>query len=112
MRILGRNFVRGFRNRIVNIHPALLPAFKGTHGIESAYEYGAKLTGVTVHFVDERLDAGPIILQEAVTIKRAESIASLEERIHALEYELYPKAINLLVKNKLQIKGRRVIVKR
>lgn len=111
MRILGKEFIRTFRNRILNIHPAILPSFKGTHAIKDAYDYGVKLTGVTVHFADCSVDGGPVILQEALTIRDGESLASVEKRIHQLEYRLYPEAINLLLKGKLSIRGRRVIQK-
>jgi phosphoribosylglycinamide formyltransferase-1 len=112
MRLLSAEFVRAFRNRIINIHPALLPAFKGSHGIADAFTYGAKLTGITVHFVDEHMDHGPIILQEAVTIKENDTLASLEARIHRLEHALYPKAIQLFAQGRLKIRGRKVIIAR
>src|SRR4030043_1790711 len=80
--------VRKFKNRILNIHPALLPSFKGTHGIKDAFDYGVKVTGVTVHFVDEDLDSGPIILQQAVEISEDDSPETLEEKIHEVEHKL------------------------
>lgn len=110
MKILTPYFVRKFKNRILNIHPALLPAFSGTHAIERAYKYGVKITGVTVHFVDEKVDHGPIILQEALRVKEGESLEELEERIHHLEHKLYPKAIKLYCKNKLKPKKRSVSI--
>jgi phosphoribosylglycinamide formyltransferase-1 len=108
MRILSDYFIKKYRNRIINIHPALLPSFKGAKGIKDAYEYGVRVTGVTVHFVNEELDNGPIILQDVVKIKPGESIASLEKKIHKLEHKLYPEAINLFSQGKLKIKGRKV----
>jgi phosphoribosylglycinamide formyltransferase-1 len=108
MRVLSSYFVRKFKNRILNIHPALLPAFKGTSAIARGYDYGVKLTGVTVHFVDERIDHGPIILQRAVAIEDKESLASLEKKIHRLEHKLYPQALKLLVDGRLQIYKRKV----
>ena len=110
MRILSPYFVRAFRGRILNIHPALLPSFKGASAIEDAHKYGVKITGVTVHFVDNDVDHGPIILQEALRIKEGESLESLEKRIHRLEHKLYPEAIKLFVHGRLKIKGRKVAV--
>lgn len=101
-------FVESFRNKILNIHPSLLPSFKGLHGIEQAFDYGVKTTGVTVHFVDETEDGGAVILQEPVVIGEGETLEQLEEKIHKVEHILYPKAINLLVNNKLEITGRKV----
>lgn len=97
MRILSPNFIRQYRNRIINIHPALLPSFKGAHAIKDAFDYGVKLTGVTVHFVDEKIDHGPIILQEALRVREKDSLESLEEKIHRLEHKAYPRAINLFL---------------
>ena len=100
--------VRNFKNRILNIHPALLPSFKGTHGIKDAYEYGVKATGVTVHFVDEGLDSGPIIIQRAVDIGQDESMEELEEKIHRVEHEIYPLAVKYFCEDRLKIEGRKV----
>jgi phosphoribosylglycinamide formyltransferase 1 len=108
MRLLSAEFVRSYKDRIMNIHPSLLPAFKGTRGIKDAFDYGAKVTGVTVHFVDEQLDHGPIILQAAVALTKSDTAASLAEKIHKLEHKLYPQAIKLFAEGKLKIKGRRV----
>ena len=98
MRILSPDFVRAYQKRILNIHPALLPQFPGAHAIRNAWAAKVKKTGVTVHFVDEGVDSGPIILQREVEIKSGETLESLEKRIHAVEYELYPKAINWVLK--------------
>jgi len=110
MRILSPEFVRAFKNRIINIHPSLLPSFKGAHGISDAFAYGAKVTGVTVHFVDEHMDHGPIIMQESVSIEEDDTLESLETRIHKLEHKIYPKAIALFAAGKLRIKGRKVVI--
>lgn len=108
MRLLSGSFIKEYKNRIVNIHPALLPSFKGTHGVRDALEYGAKVTGPTVHFVDEKLDNGPIILQKAVEVKEGDTEKALLERIHMEEHRIYPEAIKLFVEGKLKIEGRRV----
>ena len=80
MLLIGSNIIEKFKNRIINIHPALLPAFKGTHGIKDAFDYGVKVAGVTVHFVDEDLDSGPIILQQAVEVSGNDSIETSREK--------------------------------
>lgn len=108
MRILSVSLVRNYKGRILNIHPALLPSFKGRHGIKEALDYGVKITGVTVHFVDEGVDTGPIILQEAVRVKDEDTEETLALRIHALEHRLYPEAIRLFVEGRLKIEGRKV----
>ncbi len=103
MRILSSNFVQRFKNKIINIHPSLLPSFKGGHAIKDAFSYGVKVTGVTVHFVDELMDHGPIILQQAIEIEEDDTSDSLEEKIHKLEHRLYPRAIRLFIENKLEV---------
>lgn len=108
MLLLSREFVHRFKNKILNIHPALLPSFKGTHGIKDAYRYGVKVTGVTVHFVDEYLDSGPIILQEAFPIDPDDSVEELEEKIHKVEHKIYPEAVKYFCEDRLEIDGRRV----
>ena len=106
MRLLSPYFIGEYRNRIMNIHPALLPSFKGTHAIKDALEYGVKVTGVTVHFVDEEPDAGPIILQKAVEIRDGDTEEKLLERVHAEEHTIYPEAIKLFVEGRLKnLKG-------
>ena len=109
MRILGPAFVRAFPGRILNIHPSLLPAFPGLHAQRQALEYGARITGATVHFVDEGVDTGPIVLQASVPILPADSEASLSDRILAEEHRLYPEAIRLVASGRLRIVGRRVL---
>ncbi len=111
MRLMSPYFIKEFKNRIMNIHPALLPSFKGTHGIKDALEYGVKVTGPTVHFVDEKLDHGAIILQRAVEIKDDDTESALLARVHAEEHKIYPEAIKLFVEGRLKVEGRRVKVK-
>lgn len=110
MRILSSYFVRAFPLQIMNIHPSLLPAFPGVDGVEQALEYGVKATGCTVHFVDEGLDSGPIILQETVPVIQQDTVETLHQRIHALEYRLYPTAIDLFCRDRLKVEGRRCFV--
>lgn len=110
MRILSASFVRWYKNKILNIHPSLLPAFKGRHAIKDAFLYGVKITGVTVHFVDEETDHGPILLQEAMKVKENDTLKSLEARIHSVEHTLYPEVIRLILKRRLRIKRRKVEV--
>jgi phosphoribosylglycinamide formyltransferase-1 len=108
MRILSKDFVRRYRWCIMNIHPALLPSFKGTKAIEDAFKYGVKVTGVTVHFVDERMDHGPIILQSPVKIEKTDTLKTLEAKVHRTEHRLYPEAIRLFLEGRLEVKGRKV----
>jgi phosphoribosylglycinamide formyltransferase-1 len=108
MCLISSEFVQQYRGRIINIHPALLPSFKGTEGIKDAFNYGVKVIGVTVHFVDEEMDHGPIILQKAVEIKEDDTLESSEAKIHKIEHQLYPQAISLFVEGRLEIEGRKV----
>ena len=108
MRIISPVLIKRFPNRILNIHPALLPCFKGAHGIKDAFDYSVKVTGVTVHFIDEKMDHGPIILQQAVKIKNTDTLESLEAKIHRIEHKIYPEAIRLFVEGKLKVEGRGV----
>lgn len=101
MRILSPLIINEYKNKIINIHPAFLPSFKGAHAIKDAFESGAKTTGVTVHFVDEEVDHGPIILQEEVKIEESDTPESLEEKIHKVEHKLYPKAIGLVIEKEI-----------
>ena len=110
MRILSPYFVSRFKNRIMNLHPALLPAFAGVNSVKQALEYGVKYTGCTVHFVDEGVDAGPIISQSVVPIFENDTEDSLLERIHEEEHRIYPEAIRLFSEGKLKIKGRKVSI--
>ena len=106
--LVGQEIIKEFSNRIINIHPALLPSFKGIHGIKDAFDYGVKVTGVTVHFVEEELDAGPIISQEAVIITEDDTIETLEEKIHKIEHKIYPLAVKYFCNGRLAINGRKV----
>ena len=108
MRLLLPSFINKYREKIINIHPALLPSFKGIRGIKDALDYGVKVTGVTVHFVNEDMDAGPIILQEAVTIEDNDTKETLAEKIHKIEHRLYPNAVKLFIEGKLKVIGRTV----
>ncbi|MGH2727416.1 MAG: phosphoribosylglycinamide formyltransferase [Actinomycetota bacterium] len=110
MRILAPNLIKAFEGRIINIHPALLPAFPGAHAVRDALEWGARVTGSTVHFADEEVDHGPIVLQEAVPILPGDDEASLHERIKAVEHRLYPEAIRLIAAGRVRIDGRRVTI--
>lgn len=110
MRLLSGYFIRQYPDKILNIHPSLLPAFKGLHGIKDAFDYGVTLTGPTVHFVVDEVDSGMIILQEPVRVAPKDTLESLEEKIHRAEHRLYPKAIDLFARGKLKIAGRKVIV--
>ena len=109
MRLLGRILIEEYKNKILNIHPALLPAFKGSQAIKDAFDYGARVTGVTVHFVDDKMDHGPIILQRSVAVEAGDTLESLEAKIHKIEHKLYPEAINLFVEGRLKVEGRKVI---
>lgn len=108
MRILGRGFVAAFRGRVLNIHPSLLPAFPGLHAQRQALEHGVKVAGCTVHFVDEGLDSGPIVLQAAVPVLEGDTEETLSARILEQEHRLYPEAIRLFAEGRLRVEGRRV----
>ena len=111
MRILTPYFINAYKDKIINIHPALLPSFPGLHAQKQAVEYGVKVSGCTVHFVDEGVDSGPIILQQAVEVKDDDTEESLAERILREEHRIYPRAIQLFSEGKLIIKGRRIFIK-
>ena len=108
MSIMSPEFVRHFRMRILNIHPALLPAFQGLHAQKQALDYGVKVTGCTVHFVDEGIDSGPIILQESVPVLQGDDEESLSARILEQEHQLYPEAVRLFCEGRINVEGRRV----
>jgi phosphoribosylglycinamide formyltransferase-1 len=110
MRLLGAEVLDAFPNRVMNVHPALLPSFAGAHGIADAFAHGVKVSGVTVHFADEVFDRGPIIAQEALRIEETDTPESLEARIHAVEHRILPEAIQLFAEGRLVIDGRRVRV--
>lgn len=108
MRILSTEFVRKYKLRILNVHPSLLPSFKGLHAQKQAFDYGAKISGCTVHFIDDDVDTGPIIIQECVPIYESDTEEDLSNRILQLEHKLYPLAIKLFSNGKLKIDGRKV----
>jgi phosphoribosylglycinamide formyltransferase-1 len=110
MRILSPYFIRAFPMRIMNIHPAVLPSFPGLHVQKKALEHGAKFSGCTVHFADEGVDTGPIIIQGAVPILDGDTEETLSQRILKHEHQIYPRAIQLYAEGRLSIQGRRVIV--
>ncbi|MBZ5694178.1 MAG: phosphoribosylglycinamide formyltransferase [Acidobacteriia bacterium] len=112
MRLLSPYFVKTFPNRILNIHPSLLPAFPGLEPQRQALEHGAKFSGCTVHFVDENLDAGPIILQAVVPIEDRDTPETLAERILREEHRIYSEAVKLVLEGRCRIEGRRVLVAR
>ena len=108
MRLLSAHFIRAFPNRVLNIHPSLLPAFPGLDGQRQALDYGVKIAGCTVHFVDEFLDSGPIILQAAVPVLDDDTVDTLSARILAQEHALYSQALQLIAEERVVIEGRRV----
>src|SRR5262249_24139326 len=110
MRLLSPYFVKAFANRILNIHPSLLPAFPGLESQRQALEYGVKFAGCTVHFVDENLDAGPIILQAVVPVSDSDTEASLSEKILREEHRIYSEAVKIVLAGKFRIEGRRVLL--
>jgi phosphoribosylglycinamide formyltransferase-1 len=109
-RIISPEFVRQYRMRIMNIHPALLPAFPGLHAQKQALDYGVKVSGCTVHFVDEGMDSGPVILQKAVPVVEGDNEECLSARILEQEHELYPEAVRLFCEGRIKIEGRRVSI--
>ncbi len=111
MRLVGKTILDAFPNRVINIHPALLPAFPGLHGQRQALEYGVRFSGCTVHFVDEGCDTGPIILQAVVPVLDTDTEETLAARILEQEHRLYPEAIKLFAEGRLKIEGRRVLIK-
>lgn len=110
MRLLSPSFIRAFPLRILNIHPSLLPAFPGLDAQHQAFDYGVKVTGCTVHFVDEHLDHGPIVLQAAVPVLGTDTADTLSSRILAEEHRIYSEAIRIILSGKFRIEGRRVIL--
>ncbi len=110
MRMLTPLFVRAFAGRIVNIHPAILPSFAGAHGGRDALNYGVRFTGATVHFVDEVMDNGPVIIQAVVPVGCEDTEESLMPRIHALEHRIFPQALQWLADGRLRLEGRRIIL--
>ncbi len=111
MKIIGKIFIENFHNRIMNIHPALLPSFPGLHAQKKAIKYGVRYSGCTVHFVDEKTDHGPIILQAVVPVYQKDTEETLSVRILKEEHKIYSKAIKLFFEGKLKIEGRKVFIK-
>lgn len=110
MRLLSPYFVTAFPNRIVNIHPSLLPAFPGLEAQRQALEHGVKFTGCTVHFVDENLDAGPIIIQAVVPVKDSDTVETLSERVLREEHRIYSEAVRIILEGRYRVEGRRVLL--
>jgi len=110
LRLLSPPFVRRFPLRIMNVHPSLLPAFPGLHSQEQAMEYGVKVTGCTVHFIDEALDSGPIILQKTIEVLPQDTPDTLADRLLPLEHKTYAEAVKLFFENRLRVNGRKVII--
>ena len=110
MRILKGEFLRAFANRVVNIHPSLLPAFPGLEAWKQALDYGVKVTGCTVHFVDQGIDSGPILGQETVPVLGDDTAATLHERVQQAERRLYPQVVRALAESRVTVKGRQTVV--
>ena len=110
MRLLSPLFIQAFAGRILNIHPSLLPSFPGTHGGRDALEYGVRVCGASVHFVDEVMDNGPVIIQAVVPAASNDTLETLMPRVHALEHRIYPQALQWLAQGRLTVSGRRVIL--
>ncbi|MFC2155878.1 phosphoribosylglycinamide formyltransferase [Acidobacteriota bacterium] len=110
MKIVGEELLQAYENRIVNIHPALLPSFPGLHTQQQALDYGVRVSGCTIHFVDAGVDSGPVILQQAVAVEPGDDEETLSQRILKEEHRIYSEAIRLYFENRLKIKGRNVII--
>jgi phosphoribosylglycinamide formyltransferase-1 len=108
MRIVGKTLLAAYKNRMLNIHPALLPAFTGLQAQRQAFDHGVKVSGCTVHFVDETLDGGPIILQRCVEVREDDTADTLADRILEQEHKIYPQAVKLFIEKRLRIEGRKV----
>ena len=111
MRLVRKPLIDVYPNRIMNIHPAILPSFSGLHGQKQANDYGVKISGCTVHFVDEGMDTGPVIMQAAVPVKEDDSEEALSERILRFEHKIYPEAIKLFSEGRIKVEGRKVKIK-
>ena len=110
MRIISPEFVKKYKNRIINIHPALLPAFPGLGSQKQAIEYGAKYSGCSVHFVDTGMDTGPVIIQAVVKVNEKDTEETLSKKILKEEHRIYPEAVNLFARKKIKVSGRRTII--
>ena len=108
MRLLTASVLERYAGRLLNVHPSLLPAFPGVEAQRQALEHGVKVTGATVHFVERDLDAGPVVLQEAVCVEEADDVESLSARILAAEHRIFPRAVRLVLENRVRVEGRRV----
>jgi len=111
MRILSPSFIRGYKNKIMNVHPSLLPAFPGKNAWKQALDHGVKVSGCTIHFADKDVDAGPIILQTPVQVREDDTVEMLKERILVEEKKLYPEAIRLFAEGRLKVEGRKVKIR-
>jgi phosphoribosylglycinamide formyltransferase-1 len=109
MRILSKPFVEHYRHRILNIHPALLPAFRGMNAFQQALDHGVKWTGTTIHLVDEEVDHGPIVYQIPVPVEDGDTYQSLKARVQKAEYEAYPKAIKMFIEGRPKVTGRKIV---
>ncbi|MEF9925707.1 MAG: phosphoribosylglycinamide formyltransferase [Raoultibacter sp.] len=109
MRMLGEEVLDAFPDKVINLHPALLPSFKGAHAIADAFEAGVKITGITVHFANAEYDKGPIIAQRAIAVREQDSLESLEARIHEAEHDLYPEVLRLLASRRVSIDENRKV---
>lgn len=111
MKVLSSNIIEKYRHKILNIHPALLPSFPGVHAQKQALDYGVKYSGCTVHFVDDGVDTGPIVLQEAVPVREDDTEDTLSDRILLQEHKIYPRAVQLFCEERLKVEGRRVLIR-
>ncbi len=111
MKLIGPTLLKAYKNKIINLHPSLLPSFRGIDAIGQAFDYGTKYTGVTVHFVDEGMDTGPIIKQKAVFIEDDDTIETLTEKIHQVEHQILLEAVNMVLSGKLVLNNRKVIIR-
>ncbi len=109
MRMITGVLLDAYPNRILNLHPALLPAFKGAHAIQDAFDYGVKVTGVTVHFANEEYDEGPIVAQRAVVVREDDTVETLEARIHEVEHEMYPQVLGWIADGRLTVDGSGIV---
>ena len=110
MRIISPEFVKKYKNKIINIHPALLPAFPGLNSQKQALDYGAKYSGCTVHFVDSGMDTGPVIIQAIVKVKENDTVESLSKKILKEEHRIYPEAVNLFARKKIKVTKRKTVI--
>lgn len=110
MRLIGETLLKAYGGRMINLHPSLLPAFTGKDAVGQAYRYGVKITGITIHFVDEGMDTGPIIMQESVPVYGSDDEETLARRIHSQEHRLLPQAVQLIADGKVKLNGRQVYI--